>query len=152
MDARSSHRVSGADQARIDPKSLVAARYTPLDTEPGVDFRRKVTDGQEGPAAGACAEGTSIGQAGKLSAHDIAYRAAPQAEIIADLRFQKSVEKLHRLGPRVLHVLLCEFAYDRMLQTEIERLVEPYAALRPERLRAVADRFAPAPIHLIWQP
>jgi hypothetical protein len=104
------------------------------------------------PAPWQRAEGTGIGQAGKLSAHDIAYRAALQAEIIADLRFQKSVEKLHRLGPRVLHVLLCEFAYDRMLQTEIERLVEPYAALRPERLRAVADRFAPAPIHLVWQP
>jgi hypothetical protein len=63
MDARSSHRVSGADQARIEPKFLVAARYTTLDTEPGVDFRRKVTDGQEGPAAGALqgAGGTGIG-------------------------------------------------------------------------------------------
>jgi hypothetical protein len=62
------------------------------------------------PAPWQRAEGTGIGQAGKLSAHDIAYRAALQAEIIADLRFQKSVEKLHRLGPRVLHALLCEFA------------------------------------------
>jgi hypothetical protein len=89
------------------------------------------------PAPWQRAEGTGIGRAGKLSAHDIAYRAALQAEIIAGLRFQKSVEKLHRLGPRVLHALLCEFAPDRMLQTEIERLIERYAGLRPERLRAV---------------
>jgi hypothetical protein len=71
------------------------------------------------PAPWQRAEGTGVGRAGKLSAHDIAYRAALQAEIISDLRFQKSVEKLHRLGPRVLHALLCEFAPDRMLQTEI---------------------------------
>ena len=109
---------------------------------------------RKGPPPAPCRapEGRVSEQAGRLSARDIAYRAALQAEIIADLRFQKSVEKLHRLGPRVLHALLCEFAYDRMLQTEIERLIEHYAGLRPERLRAVADRFAPAPIHLVWQP
>jgi len=78
---------------------------------------------RKGPPPAPCRapEGRASEQAGRLSARDIAYRAALQAEIIADLRFQKSVEKLHRLGPRVLHVLLCEFAYDRMLQTEIER-------------------------------
>ena len=109
---------------------------------------------RKGPPPAPCRapEGRASEQAGRLSARDIAYRAALQAEIIADLRFQKSVEKLHRLGPRVLHALLCEFASDRMLQTEIERLIERYAGLRPERLRAVADRFAPAPIYLVWQP
>ena len=109
---------------------------------------------RKGPPPAPCRapEGRASEQAGRLSARDIAYRAALQAEIIAGLGFQKSVEKLHRLGPRVLHALLCEFAPDRMLQTEIERLIERYAGLRPERLRAVADRFAPAPIHLVWQP
>jgi hypothetical protein len=38
-----------------------------------------------------------------------------------------------------------------MLRAEIERLVERDTALRPERLRAVAYRFAPAPLHLVWQ-
>ena len=98
------------------------------------------------PAPGEGAGPTSIGQADGLSSPDIGCRAPLQSEIIADLRFARSVEKTTRSACDAVRL-----ACDRMLRSEIERLVERYATLNPKRLRAIADRFARAPIHLVWR-
>jgi|SRR5215471_14403799 len=68
----------------------------------------------------------------------------------ADLRFRRSVERLHRLGPRALYELLVELGASRLIQTEIERQVERYAALDKAVLHATGgDRFAAAALHLV---
>ena len=98
------------------------------------------------PAPGEGAGPTSIGQADGLSSPDIGCRAPLQSEIIADLRFARSVEKTTRSACDAVRL-----ACDRMLRLEIERPVERYATLNPKRLRAIADRIARAPIHLVWR-
>ena len=78
------------------------------------------------PAPGEGAGPTSIGQADGLSSPDIGCRAPLQSEIIADLRFARSVEKTTRSACDAVRL-----ACDRMLRSEIERLVERYATLNP---------------------
>ena len=71
-----------------------------------------------------------------------------EADVIADLRRQRHVRKLHRLGPRVLDELLVEIGAERSITTIIERKIERYAALDPTALEALrGDRFSPLPIH-----
>jgi hypothetical protein len=43
---------------------------------------------------------------------------------LADFRFARAVERLHRLGPRALFELLTELGRDHLIRTPIERLVE----------------------------
>lgn len=57
----------------------------------------------------------------------------PAPPVASDLRFQRAVERVHRLGPRVVAELLAE------LDTDLRR-VEQYAGL---------DRFSPATLHTI---
>ena len=65
--------------------------------------------------------------------------------VIADLRRQRHVQKLHRLGPRVIDALLIEIGAERSIMTLIERKIEVYAELEPEVLEAAGgDKF--------WQP
>jgi hypothetical protein len=69
-------------------------------------------------------------------------------EQLADLRFRRAVEQLHRLGPRPLHEMLVELGTSRLIRTEIERQVERYAALDPHILCQLGgDRFPPPPLH-----
>ena len=69
---------------------------------------------------------------------------------LADLRFRRAVERLHRLGPRALYELLIELAASRLIRTEIERQVERYAALDQAVLHATGgDRFPAAALHLV---
>jgi hypothetical protein len=70
---------------------------------------------------------------------------------LADFRFQRSVARLYRLGPRVIAEMLVELGRQRLIRTEIEVLVERYANLDPGLLAAVAaDRFPPLPTRQIW--
>ena len=71
-----------------------------------------------------------------------------EADVIADLRRQRHVRKLHRLGPRVLDALLVEIGAERSITTIIEQKIERYAAMDPKALAALGgDRFPSLPIH-----
>ena len=67
--------------------------------------------------------------------------------VIADLKRQRHVQKLHRLGPRVIDALLIEIGAERGITTIIERKIATYAELEPEVLEAAGgDRFWPTPL------
>ena len=68
--------------------------------------------------------------------------------MVADMRYRRQIERLHRLGPRILAELLAELASERNIRTTIEQKIETYADLGPEALRAIdGDTFWPAPLH-----
>ena len=72
-------------------------------------------------------------------------------DVIADLRRQRHIRKLHRLGPRVLDELLVEIGVERSITTVIERKVEAYAELEREIFEtAGSDEFWLVPIHVVW--
>ena len=72
--------------------------------------------------------------------------------VIADLRRQRHVQKLHRLGPRVIDALLIEIGAERGITTLVERKIEKYAALDIDTLELVGgDRFPGQPIYLVPQ-
>ena len=69
---------------------------------------------------------------------------------LADLRFQRTVARLHHLGARPLFEMLVELGLQHLIRTEIEAAVNRYAALDPELLCAVgADTFPPVPVHVV---
>ncbi len=71
------------------------------------------------------------------------------ADAVADLRRQRHVRKLHRLGPRALDALLVEIGSERSITTIIERKIEKYAGLDVNALELAGggDRFPAQPIH-----
>ena len=70
------------------------------------------------------------------------------AEIVANLKFRRQVERLHRLGPRSMAELLAEIGAERSITTIIDQKLDRYAELDPEALAAAsADDFWPAPLH-----
>ena len=70
------------------------------------------------------------------------------ADVVADLRFQRQVLRLHRLGPRVTAELLAEIGAERSIQTLIDSKLDTYARLDPEAIEAAGgDGFSPAPLH-----
>ena len=70
------------------------------------------------------------------------------AEVVADLTFRRKVERLHRLGPRVVGELLAELGVERSIMPTIHEKLERYANINPQTLRAVGgDDFWPAPLH-----
>jgi hypothetical protein len=70
---------------------------------------------------------------------------------LAEIRFARDVERLHRLGPRPLYELLTELGARHLIRQPIERLVRDYVSqLDVEVLRALgADLVAPAPLHTV---
>jgi hypothetical protein len=70
---------------------------------------------------------------------------------LADVRFQRAVAQLHRLGPRSLYEMLAELGAQRLIRSGIEDLVERYVdRLTPERLLVIGgDKFPPAPVHVV---
>ena len=72
--------------------------------------------------------------------------------VIADLRRQRHVRRLYRLGPRVIDALLVEIGAERGIMTLIERKIERYAGLDVDALElAGGDRFPSLPIHVVRQ-
>ncbi len=72
------------------------------------------------------------------------------AEIVADLRFRRQMERLHRLGPRVTAELLAELGSERSIQTIIDEKVARYAAIDPSVVHVLGgDRFATPPLTVI---
>ena len=70
-----------------------------------------------------------------------------KADAVADLRFRRRVERLHRLGPRAAAELLAEIGAERSIRTIVDRKLATYAGLDPAALKAVGDdKFCPAPL------
>ena len=70
------------------------------------------------------------------------------AEVVADQKFRRQIERLHRLGPRVTAEFLAELGAERSIQTVIDRKLDTYAELEPEALEVTGgDGFWPVPLH-----
>ena len=69
------------------------------------------------------------------------------ADVVADLRFRRRVERLHRLGPRVTAELLAELGAELGVQTPIDQKLAAYVEIGPEALEAAGgDKFWPVPL------
>ena len=70
------------------------------------------------------------------------------AEVVADMRFRRQIERLHRLGPRAVAELLAEIGAERGITAIVDRKLATYAAIDPMALEvASGDKFWPVPIH-----
>ena len=70
------------------------------------------------------------------------------AEVVADLRFRRKVQRLHRLGDRILGEFLAELGVERDITTIIERKLDVYAEIEPYTLDAAGgDEFWQSPLH-----
>ena len=70
------------------------------------------------------------------------------AEIVADMKFRRNVQQVHRLGDRVFGEMLAEIGAERGIQTLIDEKLKKFAGLDPEALEVTGgDGFWPAPIH-----
>ena len=67
------------------------------------------------------------------------------AEVVADLRFRRRVQQVHRLGDRVFGELLAEIGAERGIQTIIDQKLEHYAELDPQALEVAGGNG-------FWQP
>ena len=69
-------------------------------------------------------------------------------DLVANLIFQRNVEKLHALGPRVVGELLAEIGEQRSCRTFIDQRLEAFAVLDPEILRELdSDQFPRPPLY-----
>jgi hypothetical protein len=76
--------------------------------------------------------------------------AVAPADVLADLRFARDVEALHRLGARAVLEFLVELGRERLLRTDLEQRVRRWARLDRATLEAAGgDRVAPMPLWLI---
>ena len=70
------------------------------------------------------------------------------AEIVADMKYRRQVERLHLLGPRVTAEMLAELGAERSIMTVIDAKLTRYAELDAEALEAAGgDRFWPVPLY-----
>ena len=69
------------------------------------------------------------------------------ADIVADLKFRRQVERLHKLGPRATAELLAELGAERGIATIIDSKINTYVEIDPAAIEALgADKFWPAPL------
>ena len=73
---------------------------------------------------------------------------------LLDVRYHMLVTRLHTLGPRPCGELLLEvIGGNERLRDDVFALLERYARLTPEQVRAVgADVFPPVPLHAVPAP
>ena len=70
------------------------------------------------------------------------------ADVVADLRFRRQVERLHAKGPRLLAELLAELGAERSIQATIDEKVARYVDIPTEALDAAGgNAFWPPPLH-----
>ena len=68
------------------------------------------------------------------------------ADAVADLRFRRRVERLHRLGPRAVGELLAELGVERSINTIIDSKLATYVDLDAAAIEAAGgDSFWPLP-------
>ncbi len=68
------------------------------------------------------------------------------ADIVADLRFRRRVERLHALGPRVVAELLSEIGAERSIATIIDRKLATYVDIDAASIESAGgESFWPLP-------
>ena len=71
-------------------------------------------------------------------------------DVLADLRFARDVEALHKLGARVLFQYLVELGQERLLRTDLEIRTRRWARLTPEAIKiAGADQPSARPMWIV---
>jgi len=104
---------------------------------------------QTGKNARAGDTGAEVGSTGRLNTTSC-IPSGPKAQPLVGPRFERQVERLHNLGPRVVAELLSEIAHRTGQSGLIADRLQAYAALDPELVRAVGgDRFPPMPLTVI---
>ena len=69
------------------------------------------------------------------------------AEIVSDLQYRQTVERVHSLGSRVLAELLAELGIERKIMPGIREKLERYGSIDPQTLHALGgDKFSPTPL------
>jgi hypothetical protein len=72
------------------------------------------------------------------------------SDILADIRFARDVEALHRLGARCLFQYLVELGQERLLRTDLEARTRRWARLDRGMIEATCgDQFPGAPLYLV---
>ncbi len=75
---------------------------------------------------------------------------AVAADVVADLRRRRQVQRLHRRGDRVLGEFLAEIGAERGITTIIDQKMEKYINIDPAALEATGgDQFPAVPIHAV---
>jgi hypothetical protein len=76
--------------------------------------------------------------------------AVDPTDILADLRFARDVEALHRRGARVLYEFLVGLGQERLLRTDLDVRTRRWARLDRRMLEATGgDRFSARPLYLV---
>jgi hypothetical protein len=65
-------------------------------------------------------------------------------DVLADLRFARDVEALHKLGARVLFQYLVELGQERLLRTDLEIRTRRWTRLNPEAIKITGADQPPA--------
>ncbi len=108
-----------------------------------------MTQKQESPAGDG---GAFECLAGRLDASEYTQnrRALQDSAEIGSARWERTIERLHRLGPRAVAELLAEVAAATGQHVRVVDLVEEYAGLDPEIVRFLGgDHFTPMPLELV---
>ena len=90
--------------------------------------------------------------AGRLHAWEYTQnrRALQDSAEIGSARWERQIEHLHRLGPRVFGELLAEIAAATGQHVRVVDLVEEYAQLDPDLLRFLGgDQFLPTVVEVV---
>jgi hypothetical protein len=73
-------------------------------------------------------------------------------DVLADLRFARDVEALHRLGARALYEFLVELGRERLIRLHLEARTRQWARLDRGILEAAGgDRVPSRIVHLVRQ-
>ena len=69
-------------------------------------------------------------------------------DVLADLRFARDVQALHRLGARALYEFLVELGRERLIRTDLETRARRWTRLDCAMVDAAGgDRFPAPPLH-----
>ena len=69
---------------------------------------------------------------------------------IADVRFQRNIERLHKMGARAVGEFLAEIGAERSIQTIIDTKLSRYAGIGDTALSITGgDRFSANPLHRV---
>lgn len=91
--------------------------------------------------------GTALLENRSGNATDIVHRVEPVN--LLDVRFARSCERLHALGPRALGEFLAELGAKHLIRHPIEEQLARYATLDPAILKALGGDTFPPSIHAV---